>query len=229
MKNILIIPAKGNSKGIKKKNLISFCSKPLLYWTLLQAKKSQFRKYIYVSSESLEIKKLCDKMKVNFILRPLHLTKNYSSSESAIKHVVQSVKFKVKNIIFLQATSPLRFPNDIDRAFKLFNQSKSDSLMSCHQAEDFFDVWKKNKNRYQPLTINYRSRKPRQLFKDKHYLANGSMWIFKNKIFKKYNNRLGGKIMLFKMHEWQSFQLDSINQKKLMELIFKKFLIKFYV
>ena len=55
MKNIIIIPARGNSKGIRKKNLIKFCGKPLLYWTLLQAKKSKFSKHVYVSTQSSKL------------------------------------------------------------------------------------------------------------------------------------------------------------------------------
>jgi len=229
MNNIIVIPARGNSKGIKKKNLINFCSKPLIYWTLLQAKKTKFKNKIYVSSESNEIQKICIKLKVNFIRRPLSLCKDDSSSESAISHVIKNIPEKVDNIIFLQATSPLRLPSDIKNAFKLFIKSKSDSLMSCHKAEDFCDVWKYNKKKYLPLTIDYKNRKPRQLFRDKHFLANGSIYIFKKKILERFNNRLGGKIMLYKMHEWQFFQLDSIEQKKIMELIFKNFLEKFYI
>ena len=69
MNNVIIIPAKGNSKGIKKKNLINFCSKPLLYWTIKQAKKSRFKSNVFISSESKEIESLCKLSKVNFIKR----------------------------------------------------------------------------------------------------------------------------------------------------------------
>tara|TARA_Y200000002_G_C22627627_1_gene641022 strand:+ start:597 stop:1286 length:690 start_codon:yes stop_codon:yes gene_type:complete len=229
MENVVIIPARGNSKGIKKKNLLNFCSKPLLYWSIIQAKKSKFRNHIYISSESDEIKKLCNKMKVKFIKRPKKLCSDTSSSESALIHALKVIGGKVKNIIFLQATSPLRKPKDIDMAFNLFKKTKSDSLMSAHKAEDFFDVWKLKNKKYIPMTIDYKNRKPRQLFKEKHFLANGSIFIFKKNILKKFSNRLGGKIMLYDMEEWQSFQLDNLKQKKNMEMLFKSFLLKYYV
>ena len=120
-------------------------------------------------------------------------------------------------------------PKDINNAFRLFKRTKADSLMSCHQAEDFFDVWKLKKKNFLPITLDYKKRKPRQLFKEKHFLANGSIFIFKKKILKKYNNRLGGKIVLYKMNEWQSFQLDSFKQKKIMEILFINLLKKYYV
>ena len=229
MNNVIIIPAKGNSKGIKKKNLINFCSKPLLYWTIKQAKKSRFKSNVFISSESKEIESLCKLSKVNFIKRPLELCKDDSSSESALIHAIGKINKKIDNIIFLQATSPLRMPKDINNAFRLFKRTKADSLMSCHQAEDFFDVWKLKKKNFLPITLDYKKRKPRQLFKEKHFLANGSIFIFKKKILKKYNNRLGGKIVLYKMNEWQSFQLDSFKQKKIMEILFINLLKKYYV
>ena len=78
METIIIIPARGNSKGIKKKNLINFSGKPLLYWTLVQAKKTKFRKYIYVSSEDENILNFSKQLGVNIIKRPLNLSKDNS-------------------------------------------------------------------------------------------------------------------------------------------------------
>jgi len=228
MKNIIIIPARGNSKGIKKKNLINFCSKPLLAWTILQAKKSRHADDIFVSTESKEIVKLCKKLKVKVVIRPKNLCKDTSQSESAIKHVLKNINYKVDNIIFLQATSPLRKPRDIDNAFECFINHKADSLFSGHKAEDFFDVWSYKNKKFIPLTINYKKRKPKQIFLQKHYMQNGSIYIFKRKLLEKLNNRLGGKIMISEMDEWQSFQLDSLKQKKIMETLFSSFLLKFY-
>ena len=215
-------------KRYKKKNLINFLGKPLLYWTIVQAKKTKFKKYIYVSSENEEIINFSKSLGVNTIRRPINLSKDNSSSESAIKHVLHQLEFSPNNIIFLQATSPLRFPTDIDNAFDKFKREKLDSLFSCHQAEDYFDIWKKKKNIYIPVTIDYKKRKPRQFFREEHVCQNGSIYIFKKNLLLKKNNRLGGKINVFKMKEWQSFQIDVIDQKKTVENLFNLYLKKFY-
>ena len=228
-KTIIVIPARGNSKGIKKKNLINFCGKPLLYWTIVQAKKSKFKKNIYVSSEDDRILNYSKKLGVNAIKRPATLSKDDSSSESAILHVVNSLTFKVKDIIFLQATSPLRKVNDINNAYNILKKTKSDSLFSCHKAEDYFDIWTYKNKKYIPLTINYKNRKPRQLFKPTHVCQNGSMYLFKKEILSEQNNRLGKKINVYEMEEWQSLQLDDIKQLHTMELLFNKKLKKYYV
>tara|TARA_B100000029_G_C17511011_1_gene936260 strand:+ start:719 stop:1408 length:690 start_codon:yes stop_codon:yes gene_type:complete len=229
MKTIIVIPARGNSKGIKKKNLINFSGKPLLYWTIIQAKKSKFKKRIYVSSEDEKILEYAKKLGVYGVKRPKSLSKDNSQSESAINNVIENIDLKVENIIFLQATSPLRKPNDIDNAYKKLISSKSDSLFSCHKAEDYFDIWALKNKKYIPLTIDYKNRKPRQLFKETQVCQNGSMYLFKSKILKKFNNRIGGKINVYEMDEWQSLQLDDINQLHTMELLFNKKLKKFYV
>ena len=218
MKDIIVIPARGNSKGIKKKNLIPFCVKLILFWTIMQAKKTKLKNNIYVK-----------KLGVHTVKRPMILSKEDSSSESAILHTIKSLNFKIRNIIFLQATSPLRKPKDIDNALKILNESKSDSLFSCHPAEDYFDVWALKNKKYKPLIIDFKNRKPRQLFHEKQVCQNGSIYIFKNEIILKKNNRLGGKIAVYEMEEWQSLQLDAIKQIKIMELIFSKELKKYYV
>ncbi len=227
-KTIIVIPARGNSKGIKKKNLINFCGKPLIYWSITQAKRSKFKNNIYVSSEDKNILDYSKKLGVNTIKRPISLCKDSSSSESAIKHILNNLNFEVSNIIFLQATSPLRKPNDINNAYNKMIKTNSDSLFSCHKAEDYFDIWTYKNKKYIPLTIDYKNRKPRQLFKPVHVCQNGSMYLFKKKIINKFNNRLGGKINVYEMEEWQSLQLDDIKQLHVMELLFKKKLRKFY-
>ena len=225
----IIIPARGNSKGIKKKNLISFCGKPLIYWTIAQAKRSRFKENIFVSSEDDKILNYAYILGVNIIKRPIELSQDDSSSESAIKHALRNININIKYVIFLQVTSPLRKVDDIDKAFNILRKSNSDSLFSCHKAEDYFDIWTLQKNKYIPLTIDYKNRKPRQLFKPIHVCQNGSIYLFKKEILSKYNNRLGKKINIYEMEEWQSFQLDNINQLKTMELLFNKKLKKYYV
>ena len=229
METIIVIPARGNSKGIKKKNLINFCGKPLLYWTIAQAKKSKFKKNIFVTSENDEILDYSKKLGVNVIKRPIEFSQDNSSSESALLHAVNSLSTKVRDIIFLQATSPLRKINDIDNAYKILKKTRSDSLFSCHKAEDYFDIWTYRKKKYLPLTINYKNRKPRQLFKPTHVCQNGSMYLFKKEILTKFKNRLGKKINVYEMEEWQSFQLDNLKQLDTMQLLFNKKLKKYYV
>ena len=68
--NIIIIPARGGSKGIKNKNLTKFCGKPLLYWTLKQALMSKKSKKVYVTSDSNKILEFSKDNGAEIIKRP---------------------------------------------------------------------------------------------------------------------------------------------------------------
>ena len=227
-KNVIIIPARGGSKEIKNKNLVNFCGKPLLYWTIKQALSCKFVNEVFVSSDSDEILSFSKTNGARTIKRPKKLSTDISQSEEAILHVLKETKNFFKTIIFLQATSPLRKRDDIDNAIKTFYKKNYDSLFSCHTAEDYFDIWISKNKTIVPKTINYKKRLPRQLMKTKFYQQNGSIYIFKKEIIEKYNNRLGGNIGVYSMDEWQSFQVDTTKQKKPMELLFQKYLKKFY-
>ena len=227
-KNVIIIPARGSSKGIPNKNLTKFCGKPLLYWSIKQGLKNNFNANVYVTSDSKKILEFSKKNGAIPILRPKNISHSKSSSESAIKHACENINYKVKNIIFLQATSPLRLPNDINNAFKKFKVMKYDSLFTAYKPDGFFDIWTYKNKKFVPLTIDYKNRVTRQAFKEKHFEQTGSIYIFKKTILDKYNNRLGGKIGIIENKEWQTFELDNIYQKKNMEILFKNHLIQFY-
>ena len=226
--NIIIIPARGGSKSIKNKNLYRFYGKPLLYWTIKQALMSKRSKKVYVTSDSNKILKFSKKLGTEIIKRPKKYSSDKSSSEEAILHAMRTIKENYKTIVFLQATSPLRKKNDIDNALKEFYKTKSDSLFSCHKADDWFDIWVSKKRKLLPITVGYKSRKPRQLIEKNYYQQNGSIYIFKKNIIEKCKNRLGGNINVYQMDEWQSFQLDYKKQLSYMELLFEKFLKKDY-
>ena len=140
-KNVIIIPARGNSKGMPNKNLTKFCGKPLLYWSIKQGLKNNFNANVYVTSDSKKILEFSKKNGAIPILRPKNISHSKSSSESAIKHACENIHYKVRNIIFLQATSPLRLPNDINNAFKKFKVMKYDSLFTAYKPDGFFDIW----------------------------------------------------------------------------------------
>jgi N-acylneuraminate cytidylyltransferase len=225
LENVVIIPARGGSKGIKNKNLINFANKPLLYWTIKQAIKSKSISRVYVSSDSTKILEFSKKLGAFPIIRPKKIAKDMSKSEDAIIHFIESLGKNFKNIIFLQATSPLRLKRDIDNAVAKFKNEKYDSLFSCSTSADWFDVWKTNKKKIVPITIDYKNKPPRQKVKDKYFLQNGSLYIFKKDGFLKYKNRLFGKIGVYIMKEWQSFQIDENEQVNFMEVLFKKFIL----
>ena len=131
---IAIIPARGGSKGIPNKNLIEFCGKPLLAWSILQAKEAKTISQVYVSSDDEEILTTAAQFGAIPIRRPKELATDASSSEEALLHALNEIEKVGTNIpdlvVFLQATSPLRTTEDIDGAVQKLIETRSDSLFS---------------------------------------------------------------------------------------------------
>ena len=216
-KFIAIILARGGSKGIKLKNLIKIKKKPLLGWTIDQCSKSKMISKIYVSSENKKIINFVKRKKVNCIIRPNNLAKDNSSSIDGAIHALKNLKKEDKknnNIIFLQATSPIRKKNAIDKALKKFINGNYDSIFSSLILKDYY-VWQK-KNKKFKANYNYKIRLPRQKL-DTKYLENGSFYIFKKDFFMKKKTLFLGKIGTFPMSKIESFQLDDSEDKKIIE------------
>lgn len=207
MKIIAIIPARGGSKGIPKKNLIDFAGKPLLAWTIEQAITSKLISEVYVSSDSNKILSIARNYGVNSIFRPKELSNDNSSSESALLHAIDQIDDEPDLVVFLQATSPLRKINDIDNAIKKLNEESSDSLLSLIKNQEF--IWKETNGVLSPLTYDLNNRCDHRSLK-KLYYENGSIYIFKPDILRRYNNRLGGKLSSYYMESWQRADIDNV-------------------
>jgi YrbI family 3-deoxy-D-manno-octulosonate 8-phosphate phosphatase len=228
MNIICIIPARGGSKGIPKKNILEFCGKPLIVWSIEQAKASQYIKNIYVSSDDKEILKISDGAGAKIINRPKRLSTDYSPSEEALQHAIDHIqsseKEKINAVVFLQATSPIRTSEDIDKATELFVSKKADSLFSAIKIEDFL-MWKALKNKYRSVTYDYKNRGRRQ-DRSPFYMEHGSIYIFKPTILEKYNNRLGSKIVVYLTDYWKSFQIDRPEDVEICEYFMRKKILK---
>lgn len=219
MKNSLvaIILARGNSKGVKYKNMIKVNNKPLIYWTIRDCLKSKNINSVWVSSDNSNILSYAKKIGARTIIRPKKYAKDNSTSDSAWLHSIkflEKTKVKFKNVIGLQPTSPIRGKKDIDKAFNLFNKKKFDSLFSAQIIQDHF-IWKKSKNKL-IANYNFKFRPARQQI-EKKFLENGSFYIFNKKKFLRYKNRLFGRIGVYVMSKINSFQIDNKEDIKIVD------------
>ena len=226
---ICIIPARGGSKGIPNKNIIDFCGKPLLQWTIEQAKSSKYINEVYVTSDSVEIRDIATDLNCYPIRRPMDISGDTNSSESALIHALSKIKivqggFVPDIVVFLQATSPLR--TDIDNAIETFIIGGYDSLFSACEIEDFL-LWEKNhkEGKLQSINYDYKSRKRRQDI-ETQYVENGSIYIFKPEILIKNNNRLGGKIGMYVMDKWKMHEIDDYDSLSICEHLMKTKILK---
>lgn len=222
MKNILcIIPARGGSKGIPKKNVREFCGKPLIQFSIEHALKSKFINKVCVSTDDSEIEKVSLNAGAEVINRPDDISTDTATSESALKHALKSLQEKEDYIpdlvVFLQATSPIRNYSDIDDAINTIRENDYDSLLSVTKSHKF--LWRIKNSQVQSINYDYKNR-PRRQDLEPEYFETGSFYIFKPWVLEKYNNRLGGKIGLFEIDFWHSFEIDTLDDFALCEWIY---------
>lgn len=131
MKTIAIIPARGGSKRLPNKNILSLGGIPLIAHSILYAQKnSAIIDAIYVSTDDAAIKKIALDYGAQVINRPAHLSGDLEPTVSAVKHVLESIEQDVENVILLQATNPLRPQNLLNEAFEVFQKGNYDSLFT---------------------------------------------------------------------------------------------------
>lgn len=224
---IAVILARGGSKGIPGKNIKSFLGKPLLAWTIIQAKISKNISKVYLSSDSDDILKIGKKYGAILIKRPKSISGDKAKSEEAVLHLLNELDYSPDGVVMLEPTAPLRQPGDIDNCIQDFYVNKWDSGFSGAILEDFL-IWKINKKkRLFPINYNFKKKVPRQL-REPEIVENGCIFIFTPKSIKKFNNRFGGKIGFSTNQVWQSFEIDNIEDWKFVSLIFKEYLLKKY-
>ena len=221
-----IILARGGSKGILNKNIIDFCGKPLIAWTIEQCLSSKHVSHVWVSSDSQEILDIAEKYGAKTIKRPDYISGDFATSESAWIHSIKIIE-EDNNIDFVfapQVTSPLREAKDIDNAIELFQKENYDSMFSSCIVEDLF-FWKKDKNnKLQSVNYDYLNRQRRQDVQEQ-IIENGSFYIFKPEILKKYDNRFGGKIGHSKMEFWKMFEIDNLEDIRMCRALMQEFLL----
>ena len=225
-KILAFIPARGGSKGIPNKNVKLFNGKPLIEWTINSALKSKLISKVVVSSDSKKILYTSKKLGADIVLRPKSISGDLATTESAIKHYIKNTKKSFDIIVLLSPTSPIRKMNDIDNAIKEFKSKKLDSCFSASILSDFL-IWKfnKNKKKYESINYDFKNRGIRQN-RELNYVENGSIYVFKTNLINYYNNRIAGKVGMYLMDFWQSFEIDEKEEWKLLETIQKIYIKK---
>lgn len=217
-----IIPARGGSKGIIKKNIYPLNSKPLISYTIEAAKASRFLNRIIVSTDDEEIARISKREGAEVIERPASLAGDKVTTVDAVIHVVKEMGIE-GTVIVLQPTSPLRTSEDIDNAVELFRDTpEADSLVSV---TDFphppFWALKIEGGRLKPL-FNHKYLQMRRQDLERAYIPNGAIFIGERKTLEDRRTFYTENTIPYYMPPERSIDIDTLLDLKIAETIMKE-------
>lgn len=185
---LAVIPARGGSKGIPRKNLYPLLGKPLVVWSIEAAKRSALIDRFVVSTEDAEISQICRDAGAEVLQRPVELASDDATSVVVLQHAIQEIPCKV--VVLLQPTSPIRY--DIDAAISIF-LSGFDTLATGYGST------------HREWTGKH---KPRQEIRP-YFHDDGNLYIFKAEVIKA-GKWMGDNPCRLKVPQIYNFEIDTI-------------------
>lgn len=229
MNRICTICARGGSKGVPNKNIRLLIDKPLIAHSILQAKETSLFKYVAVSSDSEEILNTAKKWGADIIVkRPKELATDEAAKIPSIQHCVSSVesltgeKFDV--MVDLDATSPLRLPDDIKKAVDILENSKSGNLITAAPARrsPYFTLVELNDKGFVKLSKSLDKPIVRRQDSPSCYDMNAAVYVWKRDAFFDKNTIFNDDTLLYVMPEERSIDIDSELDFSFVEYLMKR-------
>ncbi len=226
MQILAVIPARGASKGIPRKNIRLMNGKPLISYSINNAKKSRYITDVFVSTDSDEIAEVAEEYGANIIKRDESLSSDLVTLDPVIFHAktcaekISTKKYDV--VVTLQPTSPLLRTETLDNAIEYFINGQFDTVISVINKPHL--SWGKKENKFVPL---YKERRNRQELPPQ-YFETGAFLIAKSEVIKN-NTRIGKNISVFEVDESESIDIDDKNDWLLTESLMHRKKIIFRV
>ncbi len=229
---LAVIPARGGSKGIPKKNIKILAGKPLIAYTIEEAKKSRYTDRIIVSTDSEEIAEVAKSYGADVpFLRPKRLARDKTPDLPVFLHALKWLKknrgYAPDLVVHLRPTSPLRKAQHIDEAIEILEKYKdADSIRGvCIPTQNPFKMWRIRGSYMKPL-IRFNKFKepynaPRQSLPPV-YWQNGHIEVARYETITKKHSMTGDKILPYIMNQKYSVDIDSNVSIKLAEIILKE-------
>lgn len=217
---LAIIPARGGSKRLPRKNLLDLHGKPLIAYSIEAGLNSRYVDKVIVTSDDDEILEISKKYGADVILRPDDLASDTATTFDTLKHTIDNCE-KYDYIVLLQPTSPLRNEKHIDEAIKLLESKNANAVVSvCEMSHSA--LWSNSlpengsmNNFLKDEILNKRSQDL-----EKYYRLNGAIYICKTKkLLQEKSFFIKDNIFAYKMSRESSVDIDIALDFKLAKLI----------
>jgi len=207
---IAIIPARGGSKGIPGKNVAPVAGRPLISYTIEAALRTRCISKVFVTTDDEKIATVAKKYGAETIDRPAELSGDTASSESALIHALETIRQRGEALpeffVFLQCTSPLTLPEDIDGTVEAMMQQQADTAFTAAPFHGF--VWKRNLDgNGEGINHDKRIRLRRQ-DKEPEFLENGAVYVMRTAGFLEKKHRFFGKTAIYETPSDRLLDID---------------------
>ena len=175
---LAIIPARGGSKRLPRKNILELAGKPLIAWTIEAAQKSKHIDRVVVTTDDREIEEISVNWGANVIQRPANLATDTASSVDVVIHAIDHVNTIYDYVILLQPTSPLRNAHHIDEAVEMIFKKCADAIISVCEAEHsplWCNTLPEDENMSKFIREDIKGKRSQDL--PKYYRLNGAVYI----------------------------------------------------
>ncbi|MCW3985534.1 MAG: hypothetical protein NWE91_03880 [Candidatus Bathyarchaeota archaeon] len=223
---LAVIPARGGSKGIPRKNVRLLAGKPLIAYSIQTALNSNYVDDVIVSTEDEKIMQIAGIYGANIVERPIELAGDDVPLDPVIYHALTHIEkdkgLTYDYIISMQPTSPLLKEETLDRAIVEFENSKRETLITVRNETHLY--WRKKDGILLPL---FKERRNRQ-FLDPIYKETGALFISRRDVITK-KNRIGNDIYLFELPFNESIDIDKYQDWWVAENLLRRITVVFRV
>jgi CMP-N,N'-diacetyllegionaminic acid synthase len=213
MRILAVVPARGGSKGIPRKNITLVAGRPLIAYTLAAAQTAQCLDRVVVSTDDAEIAAVSHALGAEVLMRPAELADDHATTRAVLLHVVEALAatgYRPDAVMTLQPTSPLRTATHVDEAAGLFMADpQADSLVSCLSVPHIFhptSVMRQTPDGYlEPFFLG--TQPTRRQDKEPVFARNGAA-IYITRTIRLHEYIFGGRLLPYMMAPSDSIDID---------------------
>lgn len=204
-----IIPARGRSKGLSRKNIRLLAGKPLIAYTIESALDSVCLDKLVTSTEDIEIAQIAKQFGSEYIIRPESLAQDDTSSEAVILHVLASLSEHFDAVALLQPTAPLRIAKDIDECVNYLFSEQANSIITVTRTNHYHPIhlYQKQNGYLVPLMDEPKTRRRQDL--PIFYARNGLVYVCKTDWIQKHKNIMSPDCLGYETPIERSVNIDS--------------------
>lgn len=212
VENVAVIPARGGSKGIPRKNLRRVGGVPLIARAIQSARAASLIDRVVVSTDDDEIAAVAREWGADVVARPADLAGDTASSESALVHTIDVLAERgvlVDVLVFMQATSPFIDPTDLDRAVDRIAGDECDAVFSGVASWGF--LWRTSGGGAIGVNHDLRTR-PRRQDREPEFLETGAFYVMDAEGFRTAGHRFFGRVGVTVVPELHALEIDTPEQ-----------------